>query len=64
MIKSVDTIAPAWDMISPSAIRNSWKILLPLLSSSMQNDLLEETAESEFIQQFFKLTIKFTDNDI
>jgi len=28
-IKVVDTVAAAWDMVTPAAIRNSWKKLMP-----------------------------------
>ena len=65
MIKIVDTVASAWDMVTPTAIRNSWKKLMPLPSSSMQNsDPSEETTNSEFIQQFSRMNITFTDDDI
>ena len=56
MIKIVDIIAFARDIVIPSAIRNSWIKLLLLPSSSMQNsEPLEETANSKFIKQFLKL---------
>ena len=65
MIKIVDTVASAWDMVTPTAIRNSWKKLMPIPSSPMQNsDPLEETTNSEFIQQFSRMNITFTDDDI
>ena len=66
MIKIVDTISSAWDMVKPSSIRNSWKKLMPLQpSSSMQNiDPLEKTPNNEFIQQFARLNITFTEDDI
>ena len=52
-------------MVTPTAIRNSWKKLMPLPSSSMQNsDPLEETSNNKFIQQFLRINITFTDNDI
>ena len=64
MIKIVDTVASAWYMLTSTAIRNSWKKLMPLLSSSMQNsDPSEETTNSEFIQQFSRMNITFTDDD-
>ena len=66
MIKIVDTISSAWNMVKPSSIRNSWKKLMPLQpSSSMQNiDPLEKTPNNEFIQQFARLNITFTEDDI
>ena len=66
MIKIVDTISSAWNMVKPSSIRNSWKKLMPLQpSSSMQNiDPLEITPNNEFIQQFARLNITFTEDDI
>ena len=66
MIKICDTISSAWDMVKPSSIRNSWKKLMPLQpSSSMQNiDPLLKTPNDEFIQQFARLNITFTEDDI
>ena len=65
MIKVVDTVASARDMVTPSAIRNSWKKLMALQSSSMQNSYpSEESTNSEFIQQFLRMNITFTDDDI
>ena len=65
MTKTVDTVASAWDMVTTTAIRNSWKKLMTLPSSSMQNsDPSEETTNSEFIQQFSTMNITFTDDDI
>ena len=50
MIKIVDTVTSAWDMVKPSSIRNSRKKLMPLQqSSSMQNlDLSEKTQNNEY----------------
>merc|ERR1712183_785187 len=66
MIKVVDTISSAWDMVKPSSIRNSWKKSMSLQpSSSMQNiDPLEKTPNNEFIQHFARLNITFTEDDI
>ena len=53
MIKVVDTVASALDMVTPAAIRNSWKKLMPLPSSSMQiSEVFEEVTNNEFVQQF------------
>ena len=65
MIKVVDTVASAWDMVTPAAIRNSWKKLMPLPSSSMQiSEAFEEVITNEFVQQFSALKITCTDDDI
>ena len=66
MIKTVNIVSSAWDMIKPSSIRNSRKKLMPLQqSSSMQNiDLSETTQSNEFVQQFARLNILFTEDDI
>ena len=53
MIKVVDTVASAWDMVTPAAIRNSWKKLMPLPSSSMQiSEAFEEVTNNEFVHFF------------
>ena len=65
MTKIVDTVAFAWDMVTPTAIRNSWNKLMSLRSSSMQiSEPLEEITNNEFIQQFSTINITFTDDDI
>ena len=65
MIKVVNTVAFAWDMVTPAAIRNSWKKLMPLPSSSMQiSEAFEEGTNNEFVQQFSALNITCTDDDI
>ena len=65
MIKIVDTFTSTWDMVTPTAISNSWKKLMPLPSSFMQNsEPSEETTNSEFIQQLSRMNITFTDDDI
>ena len=65
MIKVVDTVASAWDMVTPAAIRNSWKKLMSLPSSSMQiSESFEEVTNNVFVQQFSALNITYTDDDI
>ena len=67
MIKIVDTVSSAWDMIKPSSIRNSRKKLMPLQqSSSMQNlDLLEKKLKTtSIVQQFERLNITSTEDNI
>ena len=60
IINVVNTVASAWDMVTPTAIRSSWKKLIPMQNS----DMLEETTNSEFIQCFLRIYITFTDDDI
>ena len=61
MIKAVDTLASAWDIVTPIAIRNSWKKLRPLPSSSMQiSEVFEENTNNEYVQQFPALNITYT----
>ena len=63
MTKIVDTVESAWDMIIPTAIRNSRKKLMPLPSSSIQiSEPLEEITSNEVIQQFSTINIIFTDD--
>ena len=66
MIKIVNTVSSVWDMVKPFSIRNSWKKLMPLQqSSSMQIiDPIEKTQDNEFVQQFARLNITFTEDDI
>ena len=65
MIKVFDTVASAWDIVTPVTIRNSWKKLIPLPSSSMQiNETFEEVTNNEFVQQFSARNITYTDDDI
>ena len=65
MIKVFDTVASAWDIVTPVTIRNSWKKLNPLPSSSMQiNETFEEVTNNEFVQQFSARNITYTDDDI
>ena len=64
MIKIVDTVSSVWDIVKPFSIRNSWKNLMPLQkNSSMQNiDPSEKTQNNEFVQQFARLNITFTED--
>ena len=39
MIKVVDAVAAAWDIVTPAAIRNSWKKLMPLPIDIQQNNV-------------------------
>ena len=49
---------PLHPLVTPTAIRNSWKKLMQLPSSAMQNsDPLEETKNSEFIKQLLRINI-------
>ena len=65
MIKIVNNVASALDMVTSTAIRNSLKKLMSLPNSSMQNsDPLEETTNRDFIQQFSRMNITSTDDDI
>ena len=66
MNKVVDTVAPAWDIVTPATIRNSQKKLMPLPSSSMQTSqaLFKGVSNNDFVQQFLALNITYTDNDI
>ena len=66
MIKIVNTVSSAWNIVKPCSIINSWKKLMPLQqSSSMQNiDPSEKTQNNEFVQQFARLNILFTEDDI
>ena len=61
IIKIVDNVSFAWDMVKSSSIRNSWKKLMPLQqSSSMRNiDPSEKTQNNEFVQKFARLDITF-----
>ena len=65
MIKVVNTVAAAWDMITPAAIRNSWKKLMSLLNDIQQNNVPQEViSNNEFVQQFSRVNITLTDDDI
>ena len=65
MNKVFDTVASAWDIVTPATIINSWKKLIPLPSSSMQiNETFEEVTNNEFVQQFSARNITYTDDDI
>ena len=50
MVKVVDTVAVAWDLVTPAAIRNSWKKLIQLPSSSQQDPPVE-ISNNEFVKQ-------------
>ena len=65
MIKIVDTVAAAWDMVTPTAIRNYWKKLMPLPNDIQQNNIPQEVIlTNEFMQQFSRVNITLTDDDI
>ena len=66
MIKIVDTVSSVWDMVKPSSIGNSCEKLMPLQQSSfMQNkDPSEKTQNNKFVQQFERLNITLTEDDI
>ena len=65
MIKVVDTVAADWDMVTPAAIRNSWKKLMPLPNDIQQNNVPQEViSNNEFVQQFSRVNITLTDDDI
>ena len=63
MVKVVDTVAVAWDLVTPSAIRNSWKKLIQLPSSSQQDPPVE-ISNNEFVKQFSRMNITLTDDEI
>ena len=63
MVKVVDTVAVAWDLVTPSAIRNSWKKLIQLPSSSQQDPPVE-ISNNEFVKQFLRMNITLTDDEI
>ena len=63
MVKVVDTVAVAWDLVTPTAIRNSWKKLIPL-SSSFEQDPPVEISDNEFVQQFSRMNITLTNDEI
>ena len=53
MIKVFDTVAAAWDMVTPAAIRNSWKNLMPLPNDMQQNNVPQEViSNNEFVSNF------------
>ena len=53
MIKVFDTVAGAWDMVTPAAIRNSWKKLMPLPNDMQQNNVPQEViSNNEFVSNF------------
>ena len=63
MVKVVDTVAVAWDLVTLSAIRNSWKKLIQLPSSSQQDSPVE-ISNNEFVKQFSRMNITLTDDEI
>ena len=65
MMKVIDTVATAWDMVTPAAIRNSWKKLMPLPNDIQQNNVPQEViSNNDFVQQFSRVNITLTDDDI
>ena len=65
MMKVIDTVATAWDMVTPAAIKNSWKKLLLLPNDIQQNNVPQEViSNNDFVQQFSRVNIILTDDDI
>ena len=65
MMKVVDTVATAWDMVTTAAIRNSWMKLMPLPNDIQQNNVPQKVIlNNEFVQQFSWVYIILTDDDI
>ena len=66
LLKVVETIALAWDSVSKTTIRNSWKKLIPLPDSSTDQTHAITTiiSNDDFVEQFSELNIQITNDDV